>query len=80
MTYTGLFLLQGVDADVDGRTGSITALRSVKATCLNCQHLIEGSSAPHIETIKGGAILYCSECGTRQAITNAHFEHFLLTN
>lgn len=49
----------------------------MKATCLSCERLVDANSYPDLETVIGGAILYCRGCGTRQVISNAHFDEFL---
>jgi hypothetical protein len=72
MTNTGLFHLQDVSGSSDD--GQFSCITSVRATCLNCSRALDASAPPELETIKGGAILYCPGFGTRQAISNARFE------
>lgn len=77
MPYTGLFLIKHVSANFRFTSGPLSEVTSVTAMCLNCEHIVEANHTPDLEILNGGVILYCSECGTRQVITNAHFEEFL---
>jgi hypothetical protein len=74
MTSTGLFYLQDVSGS--SNDSQFSCITSVQATCLNCRRALDASAPPKLEVIKGGAILYCPGCGTRQAISNARFDVF----
>lgn len=76
MPHTGLFLLHSVDGDMDASTKRLTKPHSVKAICLTCRHQVVANAPPDFEVIDGGVILYCRECGTRQAISDARFADF----
>lgn len=76
MPYTGLFLLRSVAGDRDV-TGRFTRATAVTFTRLTCERRLEAKSAPDLEAVPDGAILYCRGCGTRQVATNAHFDEFL---
>jgi len=67
MPYTGLFLLRHASADCDRESGLVRKVTAGKGTCQSCERLV----------VTGGAILYCRGCGTRQVISNAHFDEFL---
>jgi flavoprotein len=77
MPYTGLFLLRHASADSDRESGLVSRVTAVKATCLSCERLVDATDSPDLEIVTGGAILYCRGCGTRQVISNAHFDEFL---
>lgn len=77
MPYTGLFLLKDVSAQLDEGTNELKAVIAVQAICLNCRCLMRATSAPDLEVLPDGAILYCRQCGTRQVISNEHFRDFL---
>lgn len=77
MPYTGLFILRSVTGLIDSNTGKLSEAVCISATCLTCERYFEAAAAPDLEAIVGGAILYCSGCGTRQAISNAHFDEYL---
>lgn len=76
MPHTGLFLLHTVNGDIDASTQQLSQPRSVKALCLTCHHHVDASEPPDLEIIEGGVILYCRNCGTRQALTHARFTEF----
>lgn len=77
MPYTGLFLLRTVSGDFNPSTGHLSGPICIRATCLSCQGLLNAKAPPDIEHIAGGVILYCRNCGTRQAITIRHLEQFM---
>jgi len=77
MPYTGLFLLKELSANWEKRNGKVFTVERVQAICLTCEHLIDAQGPPDLERLSGSVMLYCSQCGTRQVVTNEHFQNFL---
>ena len=76
MPHTGLFLLHSVSGDIDASSKRLTHPRTVKALCLSCRYSVDATEPPDLEVIKDGIILYCRNCGTRQAISHERFAEF----
>ncbi|MEG2805484.1 hypothetical protein [Stenotrophomonas sp.] len=78
MPNTGLFYLLEVAGDADGEDPyTFARLRLVRADCLLCHTLLNASTAPALVNVAhGGAVLTCTHCGNRQAISGARFSDF----
>ena len=76
MPDTGLFVLIDVVGSEDDFSSHRSRLTSVQAVCLTCRAHVNARARPELEILRGASILYCCQCGARQAITCARLDEF----
>ncbi|OUL15588.1 hypothetical protein B0X78_05790 [bacterium AM6] len=68
MPDTGLFYVLNIDRCAISREHPSVIAISVR--CNSCQHVTH-STGPDLQSIPGGTLLACAQCGGRQAVSNA---------
>lgn len=69
MTDTGLFYVLEIEPLNDMR-GNIQSVVSICVRCSVCQH-VNHMKWPALQSIPGGTVLACTDCGNRQSVSNA---------
>ena len=69
MPDTGLFHVLDIDPMRD-QHGNIQSVIAISVRCNSCQHVTH-STGPSLESMPGGTLLACAQCGGRQAVSNA---------
>lgn len=76
MPDTGDFYLHAVSGVKEKDSGRFTEIMWIRATCSKCRYIVQARQLPELESVAGGTILCCPQCGARQAISNARFDIF----
>ena len=69
MSHTGLFKIRDLTY-TPGAEGDLARALQIEATCTACGATIVWAEQ-EMEHVRGGTVLACRTCGTRQAISNA---------
>lgn len=77
MPSTGLFNIKC--AELSAKELDEICVTAVKAECLSCKNTISVEAGNGLETVRGGVIITCSGCGTRQAVSSSLFAGVTIT-
>lgn len=73
MPNTGLFdIIHALAARAEEKPACLLVCE-VHAHCLTCQGSVQAKTGSGLESVEGGVVIACPECGARQAVSNHLF-------
>lgn len=73
MPNTGLFDIIHALATKADEPPACLLVCEVHAQCLTCQESVQAKAGSGLESVEGGVVIACPECGARQAVSNHLF-------
>ena len=70
MPNTGLFDIIDALATRADESPACLLVCEVHAQCLTCQESVQAKAGSGLESVEGGVVIACPECGARQGVSN----------